>query len=147
MTKGTSEGRFRDALKRCDLAAWAYKPPDDARNWKPSDYLVMLTAGLVRLVEVKDLPDAVEVFPWRDIRPSQLEGMRRAREMKVPYYLVVWWRRHKQWTVSDSARVLDWKEANPDAALTRTLLMSRFGVDATDPTLPGVLKAALLGDL
>ena len=153
MTKGPSEARFREALRDIDLELDFYKPPDDARNWKPSDYIVWsrydsLTTSF--FFEVKQTP-ALERFPFADIRPSQRDGIRRARRLHIPYLLVVWWPRHKLWTISDAVALFDWYDQLPAGAkplsVSRGDLLSTFGADATSATLPAMLKQVLLGEL
>ena len=156
MTKRASEGEFGKALRDVDVAGIVFKPPDDGRNWKPCDYMVWVQWGEgVDSIwfECKDV-DAVDRFPFAELRPSQLQGIRDAERVGIPYWLAVYWRRHKAWTISDAAKVMRWLEEerrppnnqNP-TSIPRRLLMSRFGIDATPATLSSVLKSVLLGDV
>jgi len=153
--KRASEGQFGAALRDCDVASVVYKPPDDARTWKPCDYMVWIAiwdsdhSGNHSIwFEVKDV-DAVDAFPFSELRPSQLAGIEDARRIGIPYWLAVYWRRHKSWTISDAARVVNWRDESitDKTSISRELLMSRFGVDATPSTLSSVLKSVLLGDI
>jgi hypothetical protein len=170
--KGPSEGVFGAALREVELLSVVYKPPDDARNWKPCDFMWWgpvehfngrvddISEGpmLAHAVwfEVKDVATAVESFPFAELRPSQLQGIRDAARVGIPYWLAVWWRRHKVWTISDAVRVLAWRdntdghrphdESPPPKSIPRVLLASRFGVDSTKQQLASTLKQVLLGE-
>lgn len=156
MTKRASEGAFGEALRRTDLRASVYKPPDDARNWKPCDYMVWYSYGddfdgrvFVRTAwfECKDI-DAVETFPLSELRPSQLRGLDDAYRVGIPYFLAVYWRRHRLWTISDLIR---FKESVPEGEvptkISRNDLMTRFGIESTPAHLTSTLKAVLLGEV
>lgn len=143
MSKGTSEAKVRDALGRMDLALFAYKPPDDARNWKPADFLLWIRQHHgtgSHWLEVKDAGKAVETFSLNELRPSQRRGIAEANRLGIPYTLVVWWPRQRMWTVSDAHKIVEWK-----TSVTRTELMTRLGVDASTANLPFVLRSWLLG--
>lgn len=186
MSKRPSEGSFGKALRDVDLSMYVYRPPDPksgegVSNWKPCDFMVWTrsvdgvslswdASGLVKAgaasmtgiavsawFECKDT-DAVNAFPFADIRPSQLAGIRDAARLGIPYWLAIWWRRHRSWTVSDGWRMLNWKrdqelEGSESHGTTvavtsidRTLLMSRFGLETTQAQLTSNLKAILLGE-
>jgi hypothetical protein len=161
--KRASEGQFGAALRDSDVAGIVYKPPDDARTWKPCDYMVWVTTSDPRWdngtlgpalsiwFEVKDV-DAVNAFNFTELRPAQVAGIADAKRAGIPYWLAVYWRRHRSWTISDAAKVMDWRAASSvttraPRSVSRELLMSRFGVDATPSTLSSVLKSVLLGDI
>ena len=143
--KGTSERRFRELLTDVDLPGLIiYKPPDDARNWKPCDFMVWTPAPF--WFECKDT-DAVNIFNLgRKLRPSQLTGIQEAVRLGIPYWIAVFWRKHHHWTISDVGllrmRGEDWL-----APVRRELLMSRYGVDSTPANLPSTLKTILLGEV
>ena len=101
--KGTSEARIRAALRAglADGAGLALKLPDDARNWKPADYLIWRRWGdrtVSCWLEVKDT-DAVATWPLSDLRASQRRGILEARRLGIGYWLAVWWRRSATWTL------------------------------------------------
>ncbi len=109
--KGTSEARARVALKAAGL--FVYKPPDDARNWKPCDFLTWQAGGTVevatdcgdhmvksqvpiglslsRWIEVKQIPMSALTLGVTDIRPSQRAGITSATLLGIPYWLLIWW--------------------------------------------------------
>ena len=153
--KRPSEGQFGAALRDVDVAMIVYKPPDDARNRKPCDFMAWhhnYDFPRSTWFEVKDV-DTVDAFPFSELRPSQLQGIRDAERIGIPYWLAVYWRRHRAWTISDAVRVLGWRDDIPalevrnQTSIPRELLMSRFGIDATPATLTSVLKSVLLGDV
>lgn len=157
--KGTSEAQVRDALKAMDLEGLiVYKPPDDARNWKPADFLVwwlrIRDLGPLRdpgsgWVEVKETQN-IGTFPLADLRPSQKQAIRMAKEAGLPYLLVIRWRARKlgagTWSIVDAVRLLDWVEevtARTLISVERTLLESRFGTNADPGQLASLLRLAL----
>lgn len=162
MTKRDSEPAFGAALRHVSLAVVVYKPPDDARNWKPCDYMVWVEASdhvvdehaFPKPVwfECKDV-DAIDVFNWRrEMRQSQLQGIREAKRIGIPYWLAIYWRKHRHWTISDAVALYDHTRLRPDhliAARTfrRTTLMSSLGIDSTPGQLESTLKGVLLGEL
>lgn len=163
MTKRLSEGFLGAALRQVDLPIVVWKPPDDARNWKPCDYMVWVagsdhyydasTPATPLWFEAKDVT-AVDIFNWRDVRPSQLTGIREARRVGIRYYLAIYWRRHQHWTVSDAVRLLAWADElereNGDPVpvrFRRQDLTSTLGIDSTPGQLASVLKSILLGDV
>lgn len=129
--KGDSEARVGAAI-RAITGAYAYKPPDDARNRKPCDFFVWRRA-IERPNDVWDLPlecTWVEVkdqmgtsLPASGIRSSQRAGVAEAMRLGIPYWLVVRWRSvtiaqsrgtGPLWTahlLSDPMRGELWKEA------------------------------------
>lgn len=161
--KGTSESRVREALTRLaeDMPLIVYKPPDDARLWKPADFLVwfpdfrpdwQMDKALVTgsaMIEVKDNPQ-VNGYPFSDLRPNQRAAIREAARIGLPYWLVIWWRHLKRWTVSDAAKVvafIDDPRTAPIKSVHWMQLAGNMGVDATSDTLAGTLGAALRGEL
>ena len=146
MTKGASEGKVRIALASLDLEPIVYKPPDDARNWKPCDFMVwwqIAGGGLTSLhsawVEVKECPN-VGSFPLADLRASQRDGIRRAKRLGLPYLLVIWWKARKVWTISD-AWALD--GAPTRGSVMYSILAGRIGIDAGQDHLAETLRAVL----
>lgn len=88
--KGPSEGKVGSLLR--STGCFAYKPPDDARNWKPCDFMVWVRDGRVPKsfwVEVK--ASSSPSLPARDLRPSQLAGVAEASRLGISYWLVVCW--------------------------------------------------------
>lgn len=187
MTKRRSEGEFGAALRDVDLNVYVYRPPDPKgpegiSNWKPCDFMLWRhfpepdAPTESHWFEVKDV-DAVEAFALAELRPSQLQGIHDAARLGIPYWLAVYWRRHRTWTISDAAKLLAWRDDRevvpdrvqeavdflrlhgpaaklPDAMLlppatsvARSLLSSRFGVDSTPKQLSSTLKAVLLGEV
>jgi hypothetical protein len=155
--KRASEGKLGEALRGMDLEPLiVYKPPDDARNWKPCDFMVWWGTGAVvegairrgsAWVEAKDTPNAM-VFPFAELRPSQIKGIRDAGAVGFPYLLCIWWRPAQRWTISDAVRVLAWfedigGEGREPKSIPRELLMSRFGVDADNSRLGMTIKTIL----
>ena len=145
--KGSSEGRVRAALNGMDMDVLVYKPPDDARNWKPADFLVWWPEGQSAMVEVKESSGKF-TFPIRDIRPSQLLGIRMAAAVLVPYFLVIWWPKLSSWTISNAWQVANWIGDHPDAtSLDYGWLNSVAGMDCTTRDLAPILRSALLGEV
>lgn len=147
--KRESESLFGEALRNCDVSAFVYKPPDDARNRKPCDFMVWfarlddtgLTSGSAWF-EVKDTR-AVNTFNFKELRPAQLQGAREAQRVGIPYWLAVYWRVHRHWTISDLGKIMaaSW----PLTSITRMQLMSRYGIDSEPIMLRSTLKDVLLG--
>lgn len=145
MTKGASEGQVRAALSSMDLLSIVYKPPDDARNWKPCDFMVWWASSdgpQCAWLEVKDTP-AKDVFALSQIRQSQRLGIVQAHEVGIPYLLVVHWSRWKLWTISDAWAVME----SAGLSATRLELMTRYGVDAQPRDLASTLRVVLLEGL
>ncbi len=140
--KGQSEARVRDALKSMALKTLVYKLPDDARNWKPADFAVWWVGGAA-LLEVKDT-DAVSLWPLRDLRDSQRVGILEAKTVDLPYWLVIWWRRHRRWTISNGVTVLT---SAGDGSRSYSWLSSVAGIDCDAGKLPETLRSVLLGEV
>jgi len=142
--KGRSEPAFRAALNGLDEDFIVYKPPDDARNWKPCDFMVWYgLAGVAQSVwfEVKETPNVGVVDVMKLLRPAQKAGIERAHEVGVDYYIAVYWKRHEDWTILDAWRVVTFPDRRP---LTRKECMSRFGVHAYPRDLATTARAVLL---
>jgi hypothetical protein len=169
MTKRPSEAAFGAALRAIDedVPTYVYRVPDPkmgggVTNWKPCDWMVWgLTAvpiesdgSVVKLIDVawfetKDTP-AIEAFPLADLRKSQLQGIRTARRIGIPYWLAVFWRAHKLWTISDAIRLVAWLDNAPDGwptSVSRTELQSRFGIAAQPGQLTSTLKSLVAGEI
>jgi hypothetical protein len=157
--KGRSEARVREALERLaeDMPLVWWKPPDDARNWKPADFLVWVGPqdresfewGSSAMLEVKDNPN-LNTYPASDLRPTQRAWMRQAAKIGLPYFLVIWWRRRQRWTVSDAAKVVRWVDLIYDdgpTSMAWDLLAGSWGVDCTTDHLAGTIGAALRGEV
>jgi hypothetical protein len=144
--KGSSEDRFREALNGIDVRKVVYKPPDDARTWKPCDFMVWSPQST--WFEVKDV-DTVNTFAFSQLRLAQVRGIGDADRIGIPYWLAVYWRRHRSWTISNATTLLWWRrnQTKPPASVSREALMSRFGVDATPANLGSTLKSILLGEV
>lgn len=145
--KGTSEAKVRAALTRLaeDMPMVVYKPPDDARNWKPADFLVWLNGQQSAMIEVKD-NRGLNTYPLADLRPNQRKSIHEAAAIGLPYWLVIWWRRRNAWTVSNAVRLLT--EADYDfSSVGWQQLAGIWGVDCTTETLPSTIGAALRGEL
>lgn len=143
--KRASEGEFGKALRGIDLRLYTYKPPDDARNWKPCDYMVWFTEDdsvKCSWIECKDV-DAVDSFSLAELRPAQKQGIAEAARLGIPYWVAVWWRRHRFWTISDGARLVE----HGGTSVPRVLLMSRYGVQTTSAQLGSTIKSVLLGEV
>jgi hypothetical protein len=152
--KGSSEAKVRAALNDMDLEAIVYKPPDDARNWKPADFLVWWDnnelAGAPHIprsamIEVKESPNRY-TFPIRLLRPSQLLGIRQAQEIGLPYLLVIWWPALASWTVSNAQQVVD-QIGDTATSLDYAWLSSVAGMDCATRDLAPILRSALLGEV
>lgn len=145
MTKGPSEAAVRDALRAMNVDSYVYKPPDDARNWKPCDFMVWWhedgePPGSA-WIEVKETK-AVKLFNLpRELRVSQTNGILDAVQLGIPYLLVVHWTRQRDYTISDAAQL------PLDDTVTRADLMTRYGVNAQPRDLAMMLRAALLEGL
>jgi len=163
MSRTRSEIAFGAALRAIDdsVPTFVYRPPDlpGPSQGKPADFMVWglgdadiapdLRGKFVDVAwfECKELGAAVaESFPCRLVRPSQRQGIREAMRVGIPYWLAVYWKRHKAWTISDAVRL----EATGDldrTSLQRALLNSRYGIDATPATLTSVLKSLMAGEV
>lgn len=151
--KGSSEGAVRAALNEMSLTVLVYKPPDDARNWKPADFMVWwLDDDWVRkgtaLIEVKQSPNK-GTFPVRELRPAQREGMVQARGVLVPYWLAIYWpARGGRWTISHGNTILDYLRGVPAAkSLEYDWLASSAGIDCAARDLAPILRGVLLGEV
>lgn len=162
--KRSSEGELGIALRGMDFdpAPYVLKLPDPktgagVSNWKPCDFLVwypVLDENLLwtrsAWIEAKDT-DQVNTFPYADLRPAQIAGIIQANELVIPYLLAVWWRKARRWTISDAYAVLQWFNQGIGAGGTitrptsigRELLMSRFGVDASNDNLGQTIRVIL----
>lgn len=146
MTKGTSEGKVRLALNQLDLDLELYKPPDDARNWKPADFLVWWRPAAPVVdrphstwIEVKECK-LVGSFPLDDLRKSQRDGIRKARRLGIPYLLVVWWPSRRIWTISDAYQL----DGSPlKGSVPFSVLAGKIGIDATQDNLPSTLRLVI----
>lgn len=166
MPKRQSEGFLGDALRSIDLPTHVYKPPDQAGNWKPCDFLVWVKTlaggnGELEPVEVTDSywfeakdEAAAETFNWRrQMRPGQINGIRDAERVGIPYYVAVYWRRHREWTISDGVKLYHATRVKTDgragvlAFKRRAMGSGALGIDATPGNLSSVLKAVILGEL
>jgi len=153
--KGSSEGLFREALNKIDFdPTFIYKPPDDARNWKPTDYFLWYPVSLTMPVagsawfEVKETPN---LAGWNlaDVRPSQWRGISIAGELRIPYFFAIRWKRDGMWSLVDAVRLADWLDTQTERpkSVTRVALESRFGVSSTVGQLPSMIRAALMEGL
>jgi len=153
MTKGSSEETFGAALRGVDVSIHIYKPPDDARNWKPCDFMVWFkhladcsawhTSSA--WFEVKSV-DALDRFNVNELRPSQKLGIREAGAIGIPYYLAVYWTKHQSWTISVAYKVVEHAVAEGNTSVKRALLMSRFGIQSAPANLSSTLKDVLYGE-
>lgn len=139
---------MRAALDDMDLDTWVYKPPDDARNWKPADFILwwddpdsgeLLSVAQTAMIEVKDTA-ALRVYNLSDIRPSQHNAMMRAQIMGIPYLVAIWWRRHKRWTISIGSRLF----REEKRSLRYLDLSSSLGLDCTQDMLASTLRSILV---
>ena len=159
MVKGPSEAIFREALTAIDITPkFIYKPPDDARNWKPCDYMLWIPQWLggappqvatSAWFEVKESPN-LGSFLLSEIRPSQWRGIVTAKQLGFPYFLAVRWKRNGMWSLVDAVRLADWRHGHgPDPAkvgvvtVSRVALESRFGVSCEPGQLSSMIRAAL----
>lgn len=138
--KGRSEGKVREALSTIEDAL-VYKPPDDARNRKPADFIV-LWEGRAALVEVKECRN-LGTWPLAELRPSQRLAIRQAQRAGVPYYLVVWWPKRGAWSISDATKVL----AMGERSIAFATLAGKLGIDADSASLPSILRLVILEGL
>jgi hypothetical protein len=169
--KGPSERIFREALGKVDIDPLEiYKPPDDARNWKPADFLVWwhigsgMDSGVVyddsrsAWIEVKATNNKA-VWPFADLQPTQVLAIRKAKRLGIPYFIAIRWNGDRQWSLVDAIRLLDYMDeagaATFDGQATlhkregvaRGLLESRFGVGCTVGQLASTIKVALIEGL
>lgn len=169
--KRASEGDFGKALRAVDdsVPTYVYRLPDPkagagVSNWKPCDFMAFSLAHSIdfatdppgsppmKLVDVawfecKDT-DAVNAFPLADIRPSQWQGVTTALRLGIPYWLAVYWRRHRSWTISDAGRIhLAHLQGPRPTSISRDHLMTRYGVQSSPRELTSYLKSILAGEL
>lgn len=151
MAKGSSEARFREALGSIPDVRYVYKPADDGRNWKPCDFMVWFRDEEEDLpapcqsawLEVKDAGKALRSWNAKSqLRPSQRNGIRDADEMRIPYWLAIWWPRAGRWTISDATR-MDLGEPS----FTFMQLSSALGVECVPSMLASTIRMALLGGI
>lgn len=155
MAKGPSEAAFGAALRGldADLPILVYKPPDDARNRKPCDFMVWFRghdaewqpAVRAAWFEVKEVV-ALGRFNVNDLRPSQKAGIRDAGAIGIPYYVAVYWANLHSWTVSVAYKMLEHAVAEGNTSISRELLMSRFGIQSSPANLGSTLKDVLHGE-
>lgn len=151
-----SEDEVRKALGAMDLELYVYKPPDapgPRQNWKPCDFMVwfpdwrpdylMDQPGITGAawIEVKSTP-GLNVAGAKLWRPTQLEGMREAARVGIPYLTVVHWPRKKAWTIGTAAIVL----TAVDSLRTTGIPFSAFPIECGTGQLAEHLRAALLGE-
>lgn len=163
--KRPSEAAFGAALRAVDASVptYVYRLPDPkggagVSNPKPCDFMVWTLAETAMLgsdnlplklvdaawFEVKDV-DAVHTFNLKnEMRSSQMQGIRTAARIGIPYWIAVWWRRHNDWTISDGVRILT---AGVDDIVSRNLLMTRYGISSDARSLTSVLKSVLAQEL
>jgi len=151
--KGLSESIFRAALADMDIEPkFIYKPPDDARNWKPCDYMLWYTAARSAWFEVKEVV-AIGSFALSEVRASQWRGIGTAKQLGFPYYLAIRWKRGGLWSLVDAVRLADWLHGvGPSPApggfldtksVSRVALESRFGVSCAPGQLSSIIRAVL----
>lgn len=149
MTKRASEAAFGLALRNVDLDVEVYKPSDMDMNMKPCDFMVWIPRGYENdraWFEVKDV-DTLDRFSFRNVRKSQWNAMRRARRLGIPYWLAIYWRRRRLWTISDTGKLLDMIEGKDDTWTSFVLLHTRLGIDSEPANLVSTLKSVLLGEV
>lgn len=158
MAKRRSEGLLGVALRQMDLETYVYKPADaPGSGLKPADYLVwflpdpdqfeLLREYEFAFVEGKDT-DAVKVFNLSEIRPSQRNAIAKAAVLGIPYWLVIYWRRRRRWTISDARRIFDtYPVSGPNRSLSFETLASTFGIDCEPHQLAITLRQVMLGEL
>lgn len=166
--KRPSEAAFGKALRDVDdsVPTYVYRLPDPkmpagVSNPKPCDFMAFSwsEAGTIgpdgipfRFVdvawfEVKDIT-AVEMFnASAELRPSQVQGIRIAQRIGIPYWVAVYWRRHKSWTISDGIRIRQHLLETGDNSVSRDLLQTRFGVQAFPRDLTSTLKSLMAGEV
>ena len=165
--KGPSEATIRDALAklRQEMRLVIYKPPDDARNWKPADFLLWYRPALATtdlayshpvgaFLEVKQT-DQVDHFPLADLRINQRAAIRDAGRVGAPFVLAIWWPKHQpaRWTIGDAAKLVaeldgeNGRSAEWPTSIVYDLLASRYGVDCEPRHLVGTLGAMLRGEV
>lgn len=152
--KGPSEGIVSRALRSAfdDEPNFVYKPPDDARNWKPCDFMVWWYLGgdHSAWVEAKQTPNKT-VFNIKDIRTSQESGIRTAMRLRIPYLLVIRWKSDGMWSIVDAVGLFDWLGRQLPGycptSVERVALESRWGVSCATGQLSSMLRAALIEGL
>lgn len=168
MPRSRSEIAFGSALRAVNdsVPTYVYRPPDIPApgTTKPCDFMAWTLAHSIdfatdppgtaptKLVDVawfecKQLAAGVaESFRFGLLEKSQRQGIREAMRIGIDYWLAVYWQRHGLWTISDAVRL----EATGDldrTSLQRSLLNSRFGIDADPSQLSSVLKSLLAGEV
>jgi hypothetical protein len=78
--KGPSEGKVREALEALavDMPLLFYKPPDDARNWKPADFLVWWGVSAANMTWVLKGGESFEIP-----KPGRIEVMPAGASIEV----------------------------------------------------------------
>jgi hypothetical protein len=150
--KGPSEAKFREGLVDTGMNLLIYKPPDDARNWKPCDFMVWWHGRTEALpgdeaslrsawFEVKENTVKAGFNLKRELRPAQRGGIREAIAVGLPYYLAIWWKTRGVWTISEARPFLELDGAPFE------YFAGKYGIDALPSTLGSVLAAVLRGEL
>ena len=151
-----SEDRVRAALHGHE-GMLVYKPPDDARNWKPADFLCWWGGELVipgetvsfesqvrsAMLEVKQNPLKalwhVVGTGGESLRPNQLAAAKGAWAVGLPYVIAVYWKQLRRWSIHR------WNPGFPDT-MSWHEAVSRYGVEAEGTALPLILRGVLEGD-
>lgn len=158
MTVKSSEVKVRRALTEMDLEIEIFKPADSphASNLRPCDFMVWFNEGEAEIdvakpawIEVKENPAATR-FALSLLRPSQIAGMRRAKAIGLPYFVVVYWRIRPTWTITRGDRVLDLLDlakhrGEPSIAIANMVAIG--GIECSPGQLAPMLRLALLGEL
>lgn len=154
MAKGTSEATVRAALEEIhdndSNQILVYKPPDDARNWKPADFIAWHHlegsppgSAFIEVKQTDVLYGWQPSDPRRGLRPSQTVHAHAALAIGIPYLVVIHWKRRSCWTVSGVRPFL----AEPDRKFTFEELSSSHGIRVWPKHLGSTLRLALAGEL
>lgn len=146
--KGTSEAAFSAALREAatELHMLFWKPPDDARNWKPADFFAWretaespdLRASFARpyFFEVKQTTNLG--FATIALRPTQRVWLEDGSKIGISCWIAVWWKNVGIWQFWNVNR-----RGLPD----RPFAVKSALPDATPANLASVIKGIMRGEV
>lgn len=153
-----AESKVREALARID-GLLTYKPPDDARNWKPADWLLWWDANellgappITRcgMLEVKQ-NDRQRIWHWtqggsESLRPIQLAAVARCRTLGMPYFVAVYWKGRSYWTLHRVDRWLGIDGPTVETPISFDDAVTKYGVGTAPANLLATLSGLIRGD-
>lgn len=153
-----SEDQVKAALARID-GLLVYKPPDDARNWRPADFLIWWDGNVLKgapkipragMLEVKQ-NDRKLIWHWtgggaESLRPSQLAAVAKCNALGMPYFVAVYWKSRRYWTLHRIDQWLGIGIPYVDTPLRWEDAITRYGVGAAPVNLADTLAGLIHGD-